>query len=145
HGMRLPNAEDGVAGLTQDAVASGGSYTYEFVARDPGTYLYHAHQDPERQMPRGLYGALVVEPSAGPSSAHDDALIVGDANELLPPTHLDAKPGELVRLRIISAFQEDMTGTPELLVLLGAPYQVVALDGHDLHQPQVLGPELLPI
>jgi FtsP/CotA-like multicopper oxidase with cupredoxin domain len=145
HGMRVPNAEDGVAGLTQDAVAPGTSYTYEFVARDPGTYFYHAHQDPEHQMPRGLYGAVVVEPSSGPSYDHDYALIVGDANELLPPTHVDAQPGELVRLRIISAFQEDMTGAPELLVLLGTPYQVVALDGHDLNQPQALGPELLPI
>jgi len=32
HGVRVPNAQDGVAGLTQDAVAPGGSFTYEFVA-----------------------------------------------------------------------------------------------------------------
>jgi energy-converting hydrogenase Eha subunit A len=38
HGLRLPNAEDGVAGLTQDAVPPGGTYTYEFVVKDPGTY-----------------------------------------------------------------------------------------------------------
>jgi len=37
------------------------------------------------------------------------------------------------------------TGFPELLTLLGAPYRVLALDGHDLHGPTDLGPELLPI
>jgi FtsP/CotA-like multicopper oxidase with cupredoxin domain len=145
HGLRLPNAEDGVAGITQDAVASGTSYTYEFVVKDPGTYWYHAHQDTEHQVPRGLYGALVVEPTSGPSYDEDFSLAIGDASELLPPTRFDAKPGDLVRLRIISAYQEDMTGTPELLVLAGARYKVVALDGHDLNQPQELGPELLPI
>jgi FtsP/CotA-like multicopper oxidase with cupredoxin domain len=29
HGVRVPNAADGVAGVTQDAVAPGGSFTYE--------------------------------------------------------------------------------------------------------------------
>jgi len=62
HGLRLPNAEDGVAGLTQDAIAPGGSFTYDFAAHDPGTYWYHSHQNTSKQIPRGLYGALVVEP-----------------------------------------------------------------------------------
>jgi hypothetical protein len=38
HGVQLPNAVDGVAGLTQDAVPPGQSFTYEFVARDAGTF-----------------------------------------------------------------------------------------------------------
>jgi FtsP/CotA-like multicopper oxidase with cupredoxin domain len=144
HGLRLPNAEDGVAGVTQDAVPSGGTYTYEFVVKDPGTYWYHAHQDTEHQVPRGLYGALVVEPPQEPHYDHDYAITFGDAN---PPgvLHLDAQPGQFVRLRLVNAYQEDMTGYPELLVLAGAPYQVIALDGHDLNQPQTLGPELLPV
>jgi FtsP/CotA-like multicopper oxidase with cupredoxin domain len=146
HGLRLPNAEDGVAGLTQQAVPPGGTYTYEFVVKDPGTYWYHSHQDTESQVPRGLYGALVVEPSARPVYDRDYTVIEGDANSSdADAVHLTALPGELVRLRIISAIAEDMNGTPELLALLGAPYRVVALDGHDLNQPQELGPELLRV
>jgi multicopper oxidase len=38
HGVPVPDGEDGVAGLTQDAVPSGGSATYAFVAPQPGTY-----------------------------------------------------------------------------------------------------------
>ncbi|HEV7215974.1 MAG TPA: multicopper oxidase family protein, partial [Chloroflexota bacterium] len=148
HGLRLPNAEDGVSGVTQDAIAPGATYTYEFVVKDPGTYWYHAHQHAEQQISSGLYGALVVEPPATTGAVrydHDYAAIVGDANENQPPLHLAATPGQLVRLRLISAFGSDMTGTPELLALIGAPYKVIALDGHDLNQPQRLGPELLPI
>jgi FtsP/CotA-like multicopper oxidase with cupredoxin domain len=143
HGLRLPNAEDGVAGVTQDAVPPGGSYTYEFVVNDPGTYWYHSHEEPQRQVPLGLYGALVVEPKAKLAADVDDVLIVGDANDATPQ-HLAARPGDLVRLRVVSAFQEDVTGTPEMLVLAGAPYRVVALDGHDLNEPQAIGPMQLP-
>ena len=146
HGLRLPNAEDGVAGVTQQAVPPGATYTYEFVVKDPGTYWYHSHQDTQKQVPLGLYGALIVAPAVTPALAFDRDLtvIVGDANPSAD-LHVDAQPGQRVRLRIISAFQEDITGYPELLALVGAPYQVIALDGHDLNQPQMLGPQLLPI
>jgi FtsP/CotA-like multicopper oxidase with cupredoxin domain len=147
HGLRLPNAEDGVAGVTQDAIAPGATYTYEFVVKDPGTYWYHSHQHAEQQIASGLYGALVVLPP-GPATVRYDrdyTVIAGDVNDQQPPLHLAASPGQLVRLRLISAIGEDMTGTPELLALVGAPYQVIALDGHDLNQPQELGPELLPV
>src|SRR5215211_2348143 len=43
HGVDLPNAEDGVAGVTQDAVPPGGSYVYRFRINEPGTYWYHSH------------------------------------------------------------------------------------------------------
>jgi len=144
HGLRLPNADDGVAGITQDAVPPGGQYTYEFVVKDPGTYWYHSHQDTENQVPLGLYGALVVEPANGPAYNRDYTVMLGDANRTRP-LQLEAKPGDLVRLRAISAFMEDMNGTPELLTLLGVQYRVIALDGHDLNEPAELGVELLPV
>jgi FtsP/CotA-like multicopper oxidase with cupredoxin domain len=152
--VRVPNAEDGVAGLTQDAVPPGRSFTYEFVARDPGTYWYHSHQDTEQQIPRGLFGALVVEPSAGRVVEDRDYTLMlhnmpGSSaiavNGTTGNVHLAAEPGERVRLRLVNASAPGMDGSPEAPVLLGAPYQVVALDGHDLHAPQVLGPERLPL
>ncbi|MGY9046329.1 hypothetical protein P775_15620 [Puniceibacterium antarcticum] len=38
HGIRIDNAMDGVAGLTQAAVEPGESFDYDFVAPDAGTY-----------------------------------------------------------------------------------------------------------
>ncbi|WP_139488595.1 multicopper oxidase family protein [Brevibacillus dissolubilis] len=61
HGYPLPNSMDGIPGQTQDAVAPGASFTYEFEAKVPGTYWYHSHQDSANQADRGLYGTLIVE------------------------------------------------------------------------------------
>ncbi len=61
HGIRIDNAMDGVSGLTQQAVAPGESFDYEFVAPDAGTYWYHAHNKSWNEVARGLYGALIVD------------------------------------------------------------------------------------
>jgi FtsP/CotA-like multicopper oxidase with cupredoxin domain len=61
HGLDLPNAVDGVAGVTQDAVMPGESFVYRFVADQTGTYWYHSHQLSHNQVRRGLLGAVVVE------------------------------------------------------------------------------------
>ena len=53
---------DGVAGVTQDAVMPGESFTYRFVAERAGTYWYHAHQVSHEQVRKGVLGAVVVEP-----------------------------------------------------------------------------------
>ena len=43
HGIRIENAMDGVPELTQAAVPPGGSFLYDFVAPDAGTYWHHSH------------------------------------------------------------------------------------------------------
>ena len=62
HGQRLPNGMDGVAGLTQKAIESGKTYVYEFVARRPGTFMYHPHADEMTQMAMGMMGFWVTHP-----------------------------------------------------------------------------------
>ena len=61
HGVRLPNAMDGVPHLTQKPVAPGERFLYEFDAIDAGTFWYHPHQRGFEQVGRGLYGPLIVE------------------------------------------------------------------------------------
>lgn len=61
HGIRLPNAMDGVPGLTQRPIAPGESFTYEFTAPDAGTFWYHSHSNSLQQLGRGLSGPLIVE------------------------------------------------------------------------------------
>lgn len=61
HGIRLPNAMDGVPGLTQKPIRPGDSFVYEFTPPDAGTFWYHPHEDTLQQLGRGLAGALIVE------------------------------------------------------------------------------------
>ncbi len=61
HGIRLPNAMDGVPGLTQPPIKPGESFTYEFTPPDAGTFWYHPHADSLRQLGRGMAGVLIVE------------------------------------------------------------------------------------
>jgi manganese oxidase len=64
HGQRLPNGMDGVAGLTQPGIAPGKTYVYEFVARRPGTFMYHPHADEMVQMAMGMMGLWITHPKA---------------------------------------------------------------------------------
>lgn len=61
HGIRPPNAMDGVPFLTQEPVAPGKTFSYDFVAEDAGTFWYHPHVNSAEQVGRGLSGALIVE------------------------------------------------------------------------------------
>jgi FtsP/CotA-like multicopper oxidase with cupredoxin domain len=61
HGIRVPNAMDGVPGLTQHTVPPEGHFDYAFTPPDAGTFWYHSHDDSLVQMGRGLAGALIVE------------------------------------------------------------------------------------
>ena len=78
HGIRIENAMDGVAGLTQEPVLPGESFDYVFTPPDAGTYWYHPHSRTWEQMARGLYGALIVEEREAPGFDLDLPLIVDD-------------------------------------------------------------------
>ncbi len=78
HGIRIDNAMDGVTGLTQDAVQPGGSFDYDFVAPESGSYWYHTHNRSWEQMARGLYGLMVVEDDEDPAFDRDIYLAIDD-------------------------------------------------------------------
>lgn len=78
HGVPVPNAMDGIPGVTQNAVKPGESFTYEFTATTPGTYWYHSHQNSVEQEDKGLYGTFIVEPK-NPTVKYDrDVTLVFD-------------------------------------------------------------------
>jgi len=64
HGQRLANGMDGVTGLTQPAIEPGKTFVYEFIARRPGTFMYHPHADEMVQMAMGMMGFWVTHPRA---------------------------------------------------------------------------------
>jgi FtsP/CotA-like multicopper oxidase with cupredoxin domain len=61
HGVRVPNEMDGVPNVTQVAIPPEADFTYRFRLPDSGTYWYHPHQSSFEQVPRGMYGALIVD------------------------------------------------------------------------------------
>ena len=64
HGQRLPNGMDGVSGLNQKSIDPGKTFVYEFVARRPGTFMYHPHADEMTQMAMGMMGFWITHPKA---------------------------------------------------------------------------------
>ncbi len=62
HGQSVPNGMDGVSGLTQPPIQPGKTFRYEFVAKRPGTFMYHPHADEMVQMAMGMMGSWVTHP-----------------------------------------------------------------------------------
>src|SRR5262245_45663248 len=75
HGVRLPNALDGVPQLTQPAIAPGASFDYRFRPPDAGTFWYHAFVP--GQVDKGLHGALIVEEPEPIEIDRDVVLLLG--------------------------------------------------------------------
>ncbi|GAA5204649.1 multicopper oxidase family protein [Microbacterium jejuense] len=149
HGVDVPNAMDGVAGVTQDAVPPGESFTYRFVAEQIGTFWYHSHQASHPQVVGGLFGALILEPAEGMDAASAaDAIaavhtypdgqrtidgIVGDTRQI-------AAPGDTVRVRLINT-----DSTPTSAWVTGSPFRVLAVDGTELNAPMPVDGVAVPL
>ncbi|MFV0458340.1 MAG: multicopper oxidase family protein [Actinomycetales bacterium] len=76
HGIRVRNAADGVPGVTQDPIAPGARYTYEFTAPDPGTYFFHPHVGV--QLDRGLYAPIIIDDPNEPGGYDAEWIVVLD-------------------------------------------------------------------
>jgi FtsP/CotA-like multicopper oxidase with cupredoxin domain len=121
HGVRVPNAMDGVPGLTQAPVAPGDSFDYRFTPPDAGTFWYYA---PSRFIEdRALCGVLIVEEAEQVDIDRDVALLL-DAWTLgadgrpqlsgntyftangLPSLDIPVHTNERLRLRLINAARD---------------------------------------
>ena len=60
HGFEIPIAMDGVPGLTQDPIAPGETFTYEFTLHQHGTFFYHSHMAMQEMM--GMIGLFIMHP-----------------------------------------------------------------------------------
>ncbi len=93
HGVDVPNAMDGVPGVTQRPVEPGETFVYEFTATPPGTRWYHTHLAEHRQLDLGLAAPLVIEPADGEALRYDREVtfVLDDwatgSGKPLPPTH----------------------------------------------------------
>ncbi|GLW97412.1 multicopper oxidase family protein [Microtetraspora sp. NBRC 16547] len=143
HGYDVPSGEDGVPGVTQDAVRPGGTHVYRFRAEDAGTYWYHSHQNSSVAVSRGLFGLLVVDPAVRSPGApavpapgdhtvalHTFGQLTMSLDGAAPTDRLATSavpPGTPVRLRVVN------TDTlPRTVGLAGVPFTVAAVDGGDV-------------
>lgn len=145
HGVDVPNAEDGVPGVTQNAVRPGEQHVYRFVPNRSGTFWYHTHRDALQNVERGLFGALVVEdaePDAGGFErtlfthqwpAADSPVAAFDRAD--QPTRQAVEAGREVRLRLINSSAE-----PTRVHIAGTPFTVAAIDGNPTQGATPVGP-----
>lgn len=163
HGIRLPNAMDGVPGLTQRPIGPGENFVYEFTPPDAGTFWYHSHADSLVQIGRGLAGPLIVEEREPVAADRDllwllqdwrltsDGQIAGGFGSMMDasmsgrvgnavtingaaPADLSVTAGERVRLRLANACLARMVA----LRFEGHRPVIVAVDGQpcDPHEPE---------
>jgi FtsP/CotA-like multicopper oxidase with cupredoxin domain len=146
HGVDVPNAEDGVAGMTQDAVPPGKRYTYRFRPEQEGTFWYHTHQVSADNVARGLYGPLVILPERQKTQGLDFTAVVhnfsgvdalGQADK---PERQVVPPGTDVRLRLVNS--DSFT---RRFVLSGTPFRVAAIDGVDVNGPTPISGQRLEL
>ena len=164
HGIRIENAMDGVAHLTQHPVAPGQTFDYRFKVPDAGTFWYHPHAHQAMQQDRGLYGMLIVEEPEPVGVDRDISLVLDDwrlnadgtvetrsLEHLFDAAHagrlgnlltvngqvapeLPARAGERLRVRLCSACNARVLE----LLFEDVSAQIVAVDG------QPVAPEPLP-
>ncbi|MFA5120760.1 multicopper oxidase family protein [Zavarzinia sp.] len=155
HGLRIPQAMDGVPYVTQDPIQPGQSFDYEFTPPDPGFFFFHPHCDDITALAHGLAGVLIVEDPredglfdldrtlvlmdwrVRPDGSYDT--ITTDKNAARAGTfgrlrttngqiapRLTVRPGSRVRLRCIGV---DASRIP-LIDVVGAEAKVIATDGN---------------
>jgi len=154
HGVRVPNAMDGVPNVTQPPIAPGGTFIYEFTPKDAGTFWFHPHIRSPEQIERGLFGVLIVEDEHPQPYTRDVVWVLDDwlltpSGEIAPDfvtrhdlahdgrwgnvvtvngssrTVLDVRPGERIRLRLLDV-ANGRVFAPDLG---GLEAKVIAVDG----------------
>jgi FtsP/CotA-like multicopper oxidase with cupredoxin domain len=142
HGLEVPNNMDGVPGISQDPIAPGESFTYEFTAKPSGTHLYHSHFNSLHQEEHGLYGMFIVDPKverATMKADREEIMIIGDGplgfvingKEFPMIEPIKVQKGERIRVRMAN-----LGGLYHPMHLHGGHFTVVAKDGFPVPAPQ---------
>jgi plastocyanin len=154
HGIDVPNDQDGVAGITQDYILPGTSFTYEFTVGDePQLAMYHAHYHGQEAVLNGLFSVIQVgdvelpapgrygyfDMPADVEIAQEIPMVLNDAGVIglslngkaFPETApIVANKGEYV---LIHYYNEGLVGHP--MHLHRQPQLVIAKDGFPLEAP----------
>lgn len=141
HGIDIEWEDDGVPTVTQNPIAPGETYTYDFVATPVGTSIYHTHGshhgDEAKQMDMGLAGPFIVEPIEDDDPPDQDIVWIlteriqdglYSIDGAIFPTvpRIVVREGERIRVRMINAG----SSTIHPMHLHGHQFTIVATDGN---------------
>jgi FtsP/CotA-like multicopper oxidase with cupredoxin domain len=157
HGLRVPNAMDGVPHLTQRPIAPGETFVYAFDLPDAGTYWYHPHQRSFEQVGRGLSGALIVEERM-PIQVDREVTWVLDDWRLLPDAQIsddfggfmdsshNGRVGNTVTVngRIPETFPVRASERLRLRLINAANARIFGLEFHG-HEPMIIALDGQPV
>jgi hypothetical protein len=74
HGFEIPHGMDGGPGISQDPIAPGGRFVYEFTLHQAGTFFYHSHMAMQEMI--GMLGAFIMHPKAAYTPRVDKDFVV---------------------------------------------------------------------
>jgi FtsP/CotA-like multicopper oxidase with cupredoxin domain len=169
HGLRISDDMDGSPRI-QEPVEPGGSFVYDFVVPEAGSYWYHPHVRSNEQVEKGLYGLIVVRDENDPEYdaeryfTIDDILL--DNNDEMPgfleshpevmhgragnmlltsgqldPVALDIEQGSVERWRLVNPANARTMS----LSIEGASWRVIGTDGGLLSEPYETDRLTLPV
>jgi FtsP/CotA-like multicopper oxidase with cupredoxin domain len=134
HGLEVPIEMDGVEGITQDFIAPGETFVYEFSLHQNGTFFYHSHRPMQQMM--GMIGLFVVHPKRphAPRCDRDFGIILQEW-ATLPG---NATPNSLaMEFNWLTLNGKAAPATTPLLVKLGERVRLrfvnLGMDHHPIH------------
>ncbi|MEI5908485.1 multicopper oxidase family protein [Bacillus spongiae] len=173
HGITVNNNMDGIPGVTQNAVQPGDTYTYRFTPEDPGTYMYHTHQDGVNQMDKGLAGSLIVEPQEAEQLDRDYTLVLDEWNtnsdeklggmmegmmegmmgnmDAYDMYTINGKTGESIKPLEVKEGEKvrirlvNVGFMSHAFHLHGHEYKIVAVDGQKINEPKAIENKLISV
>lgn len=158
HGMELDSVYDGVHGWSgagrtlAPMIEPGESFVVRFTPPRTGTFIYHTHLHDQRQLPLGLYGAMIVVDDVETFNPATDHVVVvarsgldpAAPNVLIPtvPVVLNGasapryvwKAGQRHRLRLINITPDDILTVAMETAQGPATWKPVTKDGAPLPQ-----------
>jgi FtsP/CotA-like multicopper oxidase with cupredoxin domain len=162
HGLFLPPAVDGAMEEGTPPIPPGGRARYTFSPRPAGFRWYHTHVFAGKDLHKGQYtgqhGFLLIEPRNHPApydqeiflALHDwDGQLLATDDGAMDPAYsvstvngrvlgfgepLRVRSGQRVLLQILNSSPTEV----HWLALAGHQFRVMALDGNDVAQPQLV-------
>jgi FtsP/CotA-like multicopper oxidase with cupredoxin domain len=137
HGIITPNGMDGVAGLTQPAIAPGETVAYEFVLRQHGTQMYHPHSDEMTQMALGMQGFFIIHPKEGRQPRVDRDFCIFLQEWFVEPGTSRPNPTVMTDFNLFTFNSRVWPGTEPLVARLGQRVRIrfanLSMDSHPIH------------
>ena len=162
HGLFLPSAVDGAMEEGTPMIPPGGRARYTFTPRPAGFRWYHTHIFAGKDLHKGQYpgehGFVLIEPRNTPArydqefflALHDwDGQLLASGDGAMDPAYevstingrvlgfgepLRVRAGEQVLFHILNSSPTEV----HWIALSGHQFKVVALDGNQVPQPQVV-------